>query len=690
MTYNIRGLFVIVLGFLFWSSVLTAGSSLPLASEDKRDLDRLRRRTIGPTRAVLILAAIVLSITLVARLMGVVVSLGIDPRTVIVEQNLSNNSLALDFYADYERYQGWLVNHGISVEKIAFKTWASFLLQTLVSIDSNYTTSGIMQSLTISLHFALLRIGFIVVACARVWIALVLCGTIYAMWRQKLHLGRDLLGETGTGRIYYSGIRVDLESANSNGLPEKQITGLACPLASSDVSARASDLGQLLIKFGVLNATNLRLTAIIVAHGNFPAYIPKVEEESNFNKSYEGSTLAENAFLVIEKALSLHALYADGILDVEEASFSSLVDRSEHRLSKHEYSHLLQAALNRVLTLKMKESLGSLDASLVATALLACEASKAMTYKYESQRWFRRSNFGQLNARATVHSIPAFSDDYNYEARSNIRRALVYAARSSFFGPVHFPLDLSLPTKALRQWTEILFACPHELAMVSDEVELYGLVAELESAWKKMFVEQIRSGVHSDIYTDSTQLVLIPLPRLLSILEPALSPGRMERMSELVRLLSQRQRLKALASSFSEDAERSVLSSHEKIYPPFSIIELRQLASDQDLTEEALKIWSSLRVVFNSQGWLARRVGDKSIAEDSIIYAALYQVDGGVLAKPGVVALRASKLDQSIGRNWHGSLQHVQRAVMVANKHEFDLLIASGGDKSKSTEAISA
>ncbi len=58
--------------------------------------------------------------------------------------------------------------------------------------------------------------------------------------------GRDLLGQMGNGRLFYSGARAGLFKMADNGAPDVQVRGLACPPEASQEAVLSSSLFKVL------------------------------------------------------------------------------------------------------------------------------------------------------------------------------------------------------------------------------------------------------------------------------------------------------------------------------------------------------------------------------------------------------------------------------------------------------------
>ncbi len=472
----------------------------------------------------------------------------------------------------------------------------------------------------IGLHKGVLRILFIAICWWKFWLLGVLFFGLWSVRSYKVWLGRDILGRQTNGRLFYSGIRADLKRISKQGAPDVLSPGLACAKMVDLAEARSSLIGKVLSNHKVANATNLKLAATILAYPTWPAFIAARGESELLERAYSGAKVKEHAALVLEAALSLvdtYHEYSDQIETLDE-------DEDNHHdingLSPEEYVQELKFAFNRVLPSRWKKAITKMQKAELAAIVLANEASKVMAYKDEGARMVRGSVFPQLCARSILHSIPDFSDDFDYDQRSNIRQAIIYGSRKSVFGPVKFLIDLPAHTRAARQWMELLMACPHELAEVSDEVELYGLVCTMHDDWsKELFDDLMISSPDKlqEIITHSTMMYL-PFKRVIGYFRKTLDAKRLKRLHELAIRVSDRQQL-AIAEGLATGVQK--VPDYLRIFAPISESEISKIAKMHALNTQDLKDWSALRLVLNYYSWLGRRVGDSTVPDSSIILA---------------------------------------------------------------------
>ncbi len=594
-----------------------------------------------------------------------------------------------EMLAQHDNFSGWLDRHGLSLERALFARVSLKILLSAVSLadTSPGGNPGFFRRAYISLHLAFVRVLFIVVAGFRLWVFVTLLAFLWSSKRFHVYQGKDLLGETGNGRMFYSGIRVGLDEIDDRGVPSFQVTGLACPAAVSPTQARTSAIGKVLSHFGSLNETNAALAGIILAHNEYPAFVATREESALLGKAFADSQLPRYVPDLLVNVLELHREYSEdrGIRGAAPKVLATLPASDGAPVSPDVYAAQVQHALHRVVTPMLRKELGTLSAKQVATAALAMEAGKVLTYAREANRWVRRSSFHQLNARAVLHSVAAFHSEYTLLEREEIRRSLVYASRSSVFAPVRFPTNLSARASALRQWTEVLLSCPHELQSSADEIELFGLVSELHQRWSQRFIDSVLTAPpqgFEDVFLTTSNLLFMPVYRLLEQFHMILEPTALKRLEELVTVVYQKQKIHSLTLDASRDSgEGTVVEGYtgERFLGPLGSHDIAQIAERHGLRVDEVRAWSVIRVILNSQAWLARRVGDYSVPLSSLIFAVFEPLGGGfdlnakgLMGRKAMVPLRTSKLSDRFGRGWQRHFIEVQRATMAETKEDFE------------------
>ncbi len=667
-----------------------------LPSPHEKDIDILRsagrRRRLGASLKIL-LGVVVFGLS--SLLITLLVLKPSDDPThlsrLLSELSRHSDGWAADLANSISNYRGWLSAHGTRTELELFDRLSIGVSESSLSTAGGETGElGWFASLSLSLQAGALRLGFLLIASFRLWLVVILGCAAYGFSSYEAYKGDDVLGQTGNGRIFYSGVRAGLDKLSASGAPDVLVRGLACPQYASAAEARASDTWRALDRFGAVNATNEMLCAIIAKNSNVATFVATAGEEGALAAAYKESSLGESTFHLLSAALELHAQYRAGQIDGEALRRDTTP--GDLPLSSERYATAVQSAFHRVLTPAMRRTLGTLAVAEVATLVLALEAGKVLAYAADGGRWTRRSNFVHLNARAVLHSLLEFPEDYSFESRAMIRRAMIYAARRSAFAPVRMPLDLTSEEWALRQWAEVLISLPHELESSADEVELVGIVREGHQAWRAAFFERslvASPTITSVSYVTPYNLLFIPFVRLIEVLRKALPPELISRLHHLAEIISVRQ-----ARAMPEDGEGG-LPTFDRIATPLTQEEIEKLSKAHSIDATDLQAWSSLRLILTSYSWLGRRVGDYTVPESSIIFAVFTMERShpeanalGLLGKCGMVAMRGGKLQEQLGPSWAARFISVNGATMAETSEDFEKLLQGIRERDAELESI--
>lgn len=623
-------------------------------------------------------------------------------------------------------YAQWLSEHGTKGEVAIFNYISRWVLRSAIATLSGRFYADrwpLISNVYLSLHSGLLRVFFVILVSWRIWLTVALLAGVYGFYSYEVYNRSDLLGELGNNRFFFSGIQADLSSVNQDGLPESQITGLACPKSVPLLSAASHPLGRLLHKYQAANQTTMGLAAIIIRHADYPAYLAIQNEEDLLKESCDPSDLDQHSAYILEKALLLQASYKRNFevanrsseadlknklvskdqsrvkeptlsLDLPDSPTSMLpvVTQSDDKYSSMSYAVALQQAFDRVLTTDFKRELSKLTSVELAAVVLAYQAGKVLAYGKVSGKWVRKSSFPQLSARAVLHSLPSFSNEFTFESRTIIRRALIYAARKSAFASVRFPVDMSIASQALRQWVELLMASPYELQAVADEVELFAYVSSIHQQWTARFLDGVaamKQEILRDVFVSPHNLIFISVKQVLEIAHQFIPNQMWPRLHELSRLVSNKNRLVEMACEI--DPVESELShsvgSKGGVLSPFSKHEIGTLARAHNLKESDVRDWGVLRIALNSFAWLGRRVGDYTVPPTSLIFAVFSpepdmgdQNSLGLVGRRGMVAFRTRRLEERFGKSWRASFIPVNWAKMAENVEDYQKLL-NGADE---------
>jgi hypothetical protein len=609
---------------------------------------------------------------------------------------LSNNH-AYELMVMGDSYVEWLSLRGVPFESSLLSFVIDVVAASSLELDifPENSDSGGMYGLLFS---AFIRLCFLIIACWRVWLFALIVSALMTIVKYRPYEGDDYLGQSGIGRVFYSGVYAGLNKMTKNGEIDTFMTGLACPFTVTRAEADQSELVAFLKSVGAYNETNVALAAVILAYPSLPAYVVAAEHADGLRKFMNVGELPAATLQILKRAFDLYQRYHQDMYEVPEdvLSFRHSQKREDlgfeparqEPLSLDEYGLYLGSALCRVLDLQMAHDLRRVDAAELATVLLSAQAGRSIVHIKVGYQWLPRSTMPQLSARAVLHAVAAFPREYDYESRMRVRRALIYAWRKSAFGPVTFPRDLTNRTQALRQWTEVLFSMPHDLLGNSLEVELFGLSWRSHKKFLSRFYEWTASlspdNREHGVFVTHAELLFAPARHLIRIWNEVVEPGTTERIVALVALVSERQRLKeAQQSSPTADPEASALPRYEKILPPMDDEEQTRLCELHQLSRQEMRAWDGIRVVLNGYSWMGRRVGHMAVPGSSLVCTAFKTEELlpdrnsiGLVGRRGLVPLRSSRLLEHWGRSWKERFIFGDTETIARSEEEYQKLLA--------------
>ncbi|NMC62820.1 MAG: hypothetical protein GYA55_06585, partial [SAR324 cluster bacterium] len=425
--------------------------------------------------------------------------------------------------------------------------------------------------------------------------------------------------------------------------------------------------------------------SVVLRHKNYPAFLGATGEENTLKAFVEPISLEKNTYLLLKVVTELHEEFGSNPEKAGDENAEIHNPSENGRMNLGVYKKFLKNNFRRVLPQSFKDAIARMTAAELAALVLAMEAGKSLAFKQEKAGFVKNSVFPHLSSRAVLHSAPGFSDCFDSPARERLRRAITYASRYNNFGLVRLPVDLELATRACRQWTELMLASPNELQVVSDEVELFGIISLANLNFARIFIQEIASLRHfenAEAYTSGTNLLLFPMKKLIEVLYQAIDISTLRRLDELVYLVSQKQMLQEMSIGSKRDEE--LPSSPFRILRPIPFSDIKQLAELHDISVDVLKDWSSLRVILNSFSWLARRVGNSSVPDSSLVLALMRcqgispSSEGSIISKKGMVPLRGSRLRQHFGPSWQKHFIYVDAVTMAESNEDLGRLMGLG------------
>ncbi|MCB0328490.1 MAG: hypothetical protein KDD70_02470 [Bdellovibrionales bacterium] len=564
----------------------------------------------------------------------------------------------------------WLKKRGTSGELAIFQWYSHSMLSGVTQ-----TTSGF----SLGMKAAFMRMMFLLLASSRLCLLAVIIAVYMGRQSLKPYEGANLLGQTGNGRLFYSGIRSALVNLTPEGAPDKHLIGLACPVVAEPSEVESSELGKLLAEEELDSETNQALAGVIVAATELPAYVAEPGNDKHLEAAFQDEGLATMAYFALRAALQVRKR-------CEHEQQSPLTPESYRTnsmkgISSEAYGALLEQLIMRSLSPKLRAALVRIDPSIIATTVLSVFAGKVLFFREAGGKWFSTSAFPHLSARSVLHSLPSLALDYDYRTRALLRKSLIYGKRSSIFGAVRFPANMGAETRALRQIVELLLASPDMLVEVAIEAEYFHLIRELADSWEQIFVSEspkLDEGYPNAIHATKTQLLIMPFQAVIELIRKALSDDEQQRLQLLSHLMSDMQSASKGNGGESLDTLNNEIPEYERVFKPFGKSELKDLSSKYEIAEKDLKLWSAFRMVLFQSGWLARRVGDYTVPEAAIIFAILSGCSSkaetnefGFVGQRGVVAFRSSRIKVHLGADWHRDFYTAKSASMAETEEHF-------------------
>lgn len=590
---------------------------------------------------------------------------------------VTTNQKIQELDEDVQGYLVWLKAHGIQSEISLVASISDKIISHGAALVDGHETNKLAIAYLGFLR-GVLRVIFACVASLRLWVMLFAAVAFISFRNWRPYIGEGVLGVTGNGKLFFSGVHVDLSNLTDSGEPALLIPGLACPKSKNANEVAQSELGKLLRNYQALNKTTAHLAGVILTYPEVPFFAATAGDQERL-ATFNDPLLTLGAMMCVEEALFVHRTIKEGG-KIEDATINPVTERESYRIA-------VRQGLFRVLTDEMRVAIAQLHATDVAALVLSYQAGKVLGYLREGNRWSRRTSYIHLNGRAVLHSIASYSKEFSFQARAVIRKALVYGMRFSVFGPIRLPLDMPPAARALRQWTELFMAYPHELVLTTDELEFYARASEVWKRWEKRFVEAIGAHapeiINSARVTDSGAL-FISIRGLLALLRSVVSRDEIQRIERLVLAIGQMQRIHEMSKDLVSDAVsdegvRGPLPQFQRVFAQLSPVEVKALSSSSDVSVEELKEWLIVRNIFHTFGWLARQVGSSSVPDHSCVAVVFKGIDGAssrsILGAKGMIPLRGSYLEERLGKFWRSRFASAQSATIADTEENYQKLL---------------
>lgn len=394
------------------------------------------------------------------------------------------------------------------------------------------------------------RLLFVLLASLPVWIGAFVLGTLVTLLLIGPHEGPDLLGQTGNGRPYYSGIRVALDNIVDDGRPNLHIQGLACLKQSPNRVCKSSRLIELLKQHGAFSKTNQELVSFILAFPEFPAGLTSLNNQN-------GGPQMETDLVAHTEALLESALVA----------FSRLKLPSNESTTQADTRSPLGQTINcfqSVVTPNLIQGISSLTPQEIATVVLATQAGKILASENIEGKWVLKSQYPNLSSRAVLHSLPSYSADFDILERQRLRQALIFTAGLSRTNLIRLPKDFPPDSQILRSFSELCFASPSELIEAGTFIEMFNWHSLIHQQFQKAFGDWLQSNLKR-LDTGSgwcDNVFLIDLSIMETILAPLLSATEQERFGRLAEINGTKQMESPLQRASSWRMYHPALAAH--------------------------------------------------------------------------------------------------------------------------------
>ena len=109
---------------------------------------------------------------------------------------------------------------------------------------------------------------------------------------------------------------------------------------------------------------------------------------------------------------------------------------------------------------------------------------------------------------------------------------------------------------------------------------------------------------------------------------------------------------------------------------------MKRLSDEHGIPFNDVRDWSALRIIFNTSGWLGRRIGDHTVPDSSVVFTVFEAAqpsseanEHGRIGRKGMVAFRGSRLEERWGTSWASRFTMMANARMAENTDQFDRLM---------------
>ena len=537
-----------------------------------------------------------------------------------------------------------------------------------------------------ALNGSLLRFGFSTIIFWPLWIIAFIAGYILIRNFVQPKKSKNILGICDQNKgPFYSGIHAPLISNSSISGIDKAVPSLACPPIVNKNIALNHKLTKVLRRYKAYNETNLSLIRVILAHADFPSYV-KEEQSAESNNEENGTDSSDKSDYV-----SFITNEEGNVLDSSIEGLTAVLE-TQHALNRYYRKHPeaekidpnkdfkryldhinnvlqnlspLSKTLASALTGKRSRTIAYMNPKMIASAYLAIEAGKSLVFQKREDGFSQISQYPHLQARAVIQSTGNYHLEYNGDMRLIIRQAILCSRRHGDFGRAFLPYRMTLESRAIRDWLEILYAKPSNRKNVAQIVELDAHIEEVSLNWRKNFSkslkktlanEETKNPVPNNLFWKGLvykSVVLMPLNKLLEIVLRGIDKHKINRISELIKLSGNYQAnisISARLPGFKREADEAINNENNQ-----SEI-LSEISKNSKNGEQLVKRWLIIRRMLTRYNWLSTRVGDDAVPVDGLVKGILVDRKADempeVIGLDALVPLRHRRFKELFGSKW--------------------------------------
>lgn len=520
----------------------------------------------------------------------------------------------------------------------------------------NFSMDGFTKGLGTWMTVSFLRLLFAFLMTFPLW--------LFAFWLARKKVAKEtnrgrsssILGYcSNSGGPFYSGIYGPFKPNQSLSGTDFSCPGLACPAMVSEEEASKHPAANLLRKAKAMNQTNLDLLRVILAHKNYPAEV--LEERSTEDEDAEemGAFVSSEAFNLeqslmegLKAVLGSHIKLKQVFKETshpEEAerkalSFEKTTASIEKAFAKD--SELSQNLASSLSPAKAK-ALASTPATLVATAYLATEAGKALVYEPMQDLFSRASVYPHLQARAVLHSLESYHNNYKGDGRMVIRQAILCSRRHGDFGRAFLPVRMPLQSRAIRDWLELLYTPKPDRSGRAKLIALDSYLEELHNSFREKISSEETNSENCLNGTPYKSVVLIPLEKLIDFSFKNIDGKRLRKITELLEETREIQENLSISARLPGFKRQALEAAKCKTKVGEILAEINSKKGGEKLIER----WTILRRTLTRYNWLSTRVGDEGVPEDGLIQSSISGELHGTL-----VPLRQRRFEELLGSDW--------------------------------------